>query len=329
MSEFDHGALAKKLKGMKADFRAMAASLSLSPQELNGFVQGEATPTQVQVEAIAVQLGCGVEDLLVRPAEISPNHTIDDLKEALELLHNRGRLTWLRLAEWRVVSNFLAANQQVFELSTTFWQTATDGIFDVALLELLDLIHRKSLGIQFVLDTALANKSALEWKVDAGRVEAWVAEDQTTLNHWRLVTQSARTYRNRRLAHYDVRHLSSRLEEVDYGVIPSDVRDALYDCSRILNRYSQALTETLHAWSTDDLHNFELVGRALVLGQEQVKLLLSDSPDIDQWEKNFAAIERADRRVRHKPPHISADDWRWEWLERYQRDFRAGTWPRA
>lgn len=263
--------------------------------------------------------------------------TIKELKEALNLLHNRGQLAWMQLAEWKAISDYIAIRPELFKTAPVFWQTLVNSLLDIAMLSMLDLVHPSgtgSLSLSFVLNVAEDRSRSSEWTIKAETLKSAIKSDRAVVSHWANKTARAKEYRDKMLAHFDTKHIGNQLAQLDIGVIPTDIRDALYESSRILNRYSQLLEDTTHTWMTDDLHGFENIGRLLELGFETRQELLEGSETLEGFQNNFPRLQsnwkkegktQIDARIERD--HIE-NCWKWSWLERYQRDFRNGEWPR-
>ncbi len=264
--------------------------------------------------------------------------TIGDLKDALEKLHNRGRAAWLYLRLWRELNNFIGPRPEINKAGPTFWWAIENSLLDSVILYLIDLVmDRKNLNINYVLNLVEQNANDTGWRCSQDEVRSWVEADRKTLVELRDRLKPAIAYRDRVLAHYDKKNLGGGIPQEELGLIPSDIRDAIFECSRILNRYSGKLCDTMVSWSVDHIASFHAVGRLLELGHDARAEILEamneaqpgDFSDlIAKLDQNWHAAGRLDSAITHAMEVDQTEHgWKWLWHDRYERAFREGNWP--
>lgn len=270
--------------------------------------------------------------------------TFDELKQLVHLLHKRGQYAWYFLQQWRDITLFFSERPQLWTGTEMFWHSLRNHSLEIAVLRLTGLMEDgRGCGIPWILQVAERLSDAPGWAVPQAQVLAGVAEDLLLLGDIKTRADELEAYRNQRLAHYDPRVIHNP-DGVEHPC-PFTLRDCLYDCSKILNRYSEGLGLGEYAWWTEGLDGFGSVSRLLELGFDYRQSLLSPdddqaeggqqakagagSPRIDRFLKNLEIFERDWRKqgrltaLPDAPEDRALTGWMWNFMDRRERDIAA------
>ena len=251
------------------------------------------------------------------------NRSVEDLKKMLELLHSRGIQAWAQLKLWKKLSDFLALRPEIFQMAGGTWTQIQHANLALPILTVSDMLGSKNTGglsVRSVLNTAECHCSKKIWSLTKEQLVKAIERDRQSLDRWEQELDSVLNYRDRKIAHYDKKHIDGL---PDYDIYPSKIRDALYDFSKVLNRYSGALkdVDTLHTWHVEGLDNFGSVGRVLELGYERRSELLNSSGDIATVDANLNEFdndwEQQGRLTMTEEIREDREEnqWKWKWLE--------------